>query len=132
MLYNIVLPTFWIHNLSLVSVKSQYIKNTVCCSCIVASWVPTTPKEVPESTASEKQRLIYLIPIDKVCCHMIDRNFLYFLELRIIINGSSQKKKEKNKNQKNIRSFKISDGFSELKDHRDFISVKANEISSIG
>ena len=63
---------------------------------------------------------------------MIDRNFLYFLELRIIINGSSQKKKEKNKNQKNIRSFKISDGFSELKDHRDFISVKANEISSIG
>ena len=63
---------------------------------------------------------------------MIDRNFLYFLELRIILWFIAKKRKTKTKTNKKIRSFEISDGFSELKDHRNFISVKANEISSIG
>ena len=66
-LFNILFPTFWIHNLRLVSVKSLLVKNTVCCSCIVASWASRRRNNGFRETKA-----------------MIDRNFLYFLELWII------------------------------------------------
>ena len=52
---------------------------------------------------------------------MIDKNFLYFLELRIIINDSSAKKKSDL-----LKSTTL------LKDRCNFISVKAKRIGSMG